>query len=168
MNITGQTRQIFLAFLLALTALVSGCESTPHSVPGNYTLRFQANPQVNASAPLKVRVLLLKSDASFMSADFWSLQNNADSALGANVLNSDEFFLMPGQLSKVLKGQTPPEARYVGIMAEYQSLDGKKWRISVPIPVQGETPFYAFWTTSADSLEADIVLDATGVRAVSR
>jgi type VI secretion system protein VasD len=168
MNIPGLSRQILLAFFLTLTTLVSGCESTPHSAPVSYTLNFKANPQVNASAPLKVRVLLLKSDATFMSADFWSLQNNAESALGANLLNSDEFFLMPGQLSKTLTGQTTPEARYFGVMAEYQTLDGKKWRISIPLPVQGETPFYVFWKSSADSLEADIILDVTGVRAVSR
>lgn len=168
MNIPGLSRQILLAFILALTTLVSGCESTPHSVPGNYTLHFQANGQVNASAPLKVRVLLLKSDATFMSADFWSLQNSAESALGANVLNSDEFFLMPGKLTKTLTGQTPSEARYVGVMAEYQALDGKTWRISIPLPVQGETPFYVFWKSSSDTLEADIILDVTGVRVVSR
>jgi type VI secretion system protein VasD len=168
MNISGLARQYLLAFFLALTTLVSGCKSTPHSAPTSYTLRFQANPQVNASAPLKVRVLLLKSDAAFMSADFWSLQSTAGSALGANLLNSDEFFLMPGQLSKTLTGQTSPDARFFGIMAEYQTLDGKKWRISLPLPVQGETPFYQFWTSSSDSLEADIILDVNGVRAVSR
>mgnify|MGYP004723448767 FL=1 len=75
---------------------------------------------------------------------------------------------MPGQLAKALTGQMTPEARYFGVMAEYQTLDGKKWRISIPLPVQGETPFYVFWKSSADSLEADIILDVTGVRAVSR
>ena len=168
MNIPRLSRQVQLAFFLALTTLVSGCKSTPHSVPTGYSLHFQANPQVNASAPLKVRVLLLKSDASFMSADFWSLQNNAESVLGTSLLNGDAFFLMPGQLTKTLSGQTPPEARYFGVMAEYQALDGKKWRISVPLPVQGETPFYVFWKSSAETLEADIILDVNGVRVVSR
>ena len=70
-------------------------------------------------------MLLLKSDADFMSSDFYSLQNNASATLGANLLNSDVFFLMPGQLSKTLSGQSDPEARYIGVMAEYQKLDGK-------------------------------------------
>ncbi len=69
-------------------------------------------------------MLLLKSDAEFMSSDFYSLQNNASATLGANLLNSDVFFLMPGQL-KTLSGQSSPEARYIGVMAEYQTLDGK-------------------------------------------
>lgn len=107
--------------------------------PLRYNLQFQAHPQINDSAPLKVRVLLLKSDADFMSSDFYSLQNNASATLGANLLNSDVFFLMPGQLSKTLSGQSSPEARYIGVMAEYQMLDGKKWRVSLPLPVPGET-----------------------------
>ena len=161
-------RQLILAFFLTLTTLVSGCGSTSHSVPASYTLQFQAHPQVNASAPLKVRVLLLKSDATFMSADFWSLQNNAGNTLGANLLNSDEFFLLPGQLTKTLTGQATPEARYIGVMAEYQALDGKKWRISIPLPVQGESRFYEFWKWSSDSLEASVFLDVNGIRVVSR
>ena len=103
-----------------------------------------------------------------MSADFWSLQNNADSALGGNLLNSDEFFLMPGQLSKTLTGNSSPEARYIGVMAEYQALDGKKWRISLPLPVQGESHFYEFWKPSEDALEANIFLDVNGIRVISK
>ncbi|MCT8156078.1 type VI secretion system lipoprotein TssJ, partial [Klebsiella aerogenes] len=134
MNNNSLLRQVMLAFYLFLFTLVSGCGSSSHSDPARYNLQFQAHPQINRSAPLKVRVLVLKSDAEFMSADFYSLQNNAQKVLAGNLLNSDEFFLMPGQLAKKLSGQSSPEARYIGVMAEYQSLDGKKWRISLPLP----------------------------------
>lgn len=116
---------LWSVFYAAIFALVSGCTSSSHSDPSRYNLQFQAHPQINESAPLKVRVLLLKSDADFMSSDFYSLQNNASATLGANLLNSDVFFLMPGQLSKTLSGQSSPDARYIGVMAEYQMLDGK-------------------------------------------
>ena len=109
--------KLWLVFYAAVFALVSGCTSSSHSDPSRYNLQFQAHPQINDSAPLKVRVLLLKSDADFMSSDFYSLQNNASATLGANLLNSDVFFLMPGQLSKTLSGQSDPEARYIGVMA---------------------------------------------------
>ncbi|MGG7446611.1 type VI secretion system lipoprotein TssJ [Kosakonia oryzendophytica] len=168
MNNNSVVRQITLVFFFVLATLASGCGSSSHSVPTSYNLQFRAHPQINESAPLKVRVLLLKSDATFMSADFWSLQNNADSVLGANLLNSDEFFLMPGQLSKTLNGKSAPEARYIGVMAEYQSLDGKKWRMSLPLPVQGETRFYEFWKSSSDELEANIFLDVNGIRVITR
>ncbi|HBM7637937.1 TPA: type VI secretion system lipoprotein TssJ, partial [Enterobacter asburiae] len=114
--------KLWLFFYAVIFALVSGCTSSSHSDPSRYNLQFQAHPQINESAPLKVRVLLLKSDADFMSSDFYSLQNNASATLGANLLNSDVFFLMPGQLSKTLSGQSSPEARYIGVMAEYQVL----------------------------------------------
>lgn len=104
--------RMWFPFFALILALIGGCTSSSHSDPSRYNLQFQAHPQINDSAPLKVRVLLLKSDADFMSSDFYSLQNNASATLGANLLNSDVFFLMPGQLSKTLSGQSSPEARY--------------------------------------------------------
>lgn len=168
MNNNSLLRQVMLAFYLSLFTLVSGCGSSSHSDPARYNLQFQAHPQINRSAPLKVRVLVLKSDAEFMSADFYSLQNNAQKVLAGNLLNSDEFFLMPGQLAKKLSGQSSPEARYIGVMAEYQSLDGKKWRISLPLPTSGETPFWQFWKLSADQLQANLYLDVNGIRVVQQ
>lgn len=168
MNNNSLLRQVMLAFYLFLFTLVSGCGSSSHSDPARYNLQFQAHPQINRSAPLKVRVLVLKSDAEFMSADFYSLQNNAQKVLAGNLLNSDEFFLMPGQLAKKLSGQSSPEARYIGVMAEYQSLDGKKWRISLPLPTPGEIPFWQFWKLSADQLQANLYLDVNGIRVVQQ
>ena len=104
--------RMWFPFFALILALIGGCTSSSHSDPSRYNLQFQAHPQINDSAPLKVRVLLLKSDADFMSSDFYSLQNNASATLGANLLNSDVFFLMPGQLSKTLSGQSSPEALY--------------------------------------------------------
>ena len=165
---TKTFHQLGLAFFAVIFTLLSGCTSSSHSDPSRYNLQFQAHPQINDSAPLKVRVLLLKSDADFMSSDFYSLQNNASATLGANLLNSDVFFLMPGQLAKTLSGQSSPEARYIGVMAEYQTLDGKKWRVSIPLPVPGENHFYQFWKWSADELQANVFLDVNGIRVISQ
>ncbi|WP_320751956.1 type VI secretion system lipoprotein TssJ, partial [Enterobacter roggenkampii] len=76
--------RLWLFFYAMIFALIGGCSSSSHSDPSRYNLQFQAHPQINESAPLKVRVLLLKSDADFMSSDFYSLQNNASATLGAN------------------------------------------------------------------------------------
>lgn len=161
-------RRTFLAFFLAALTFLSGCVSSSRSIPSRYSLNFQAHPQINNAAPLKIRVLLLKSDADFMSADFYSLQNNAQTVLGANLLNSDEFFLTPGQLRKTLSGQSTLETRYLGIMAEYQTLDGKKWRISLPLPAPSEDNFYTFWRWSSDELLASVFLDIDGIRAINQ
>lgn len=84
MNRQRYLRLSIQALFLMAFALLSGCGSSSHSVPTHYSLVFRAHPQVNDAAPLKVRVLLLKSDADFMSADFYSLQNNAAGLLGGN------------------------------------------------------------------------------------
>ncbi|MCK8410992.1 type VI secretion system lipoprotein TssJ, partial [Erwinia amylovora] len=81
-------RLVTQAFLLAAFTLLAGGVSTSRSVPAQYSLVFQAHPQINNSAPLKVRVLLLKSVAVLMAADFYSLQTNPQGVLGQNLLNS--------------------------------------------------------------------------------
>ena len=149
-------------FLTALT-LLAGCISSTRSDPSRYSLLFQAHPPINDAAPLKFRVLLLKSDADFMSADFYSLQNSAQTVLGGNLLNSEQFFLLPGQLHKTLSGQRTPEARYLGVMAEYQSLNGKKWRLSLPLPREDESEPADGWYRESDVLQARIVADNGGV-----
>ncbi|WP_067703830.1 MULTISPECIES: type VI secretion system lipoprotein TssJ [unclassified Erwinia] len=160
-------RLVLQAFFLMALSAITGCSSSSHSEPSQYSLLFRANPQINDRAPLKVRVMLLKSDADFMSADFYSLQNNAPALLGNNLLNSEQFFLMPGQLNKKISGQSTSDARYIGILGEYQSLDGKKWRISLPLPTPGSGSAYKFWQSSSDELKADIIADVSGLRAVS-
>ncbi|AVJ18219.1 type VI secretion system lipoprotein TssJ [Serratia rhizosphaerae] len=158
--------------LLMLGALLlSGCMSSAKSVPSRYSLTFDAVPQVNAAAgqrpaPIKVRVLLLRSDAEFMDADFFSLQNDAKSVLGNSLLDSDQFFLTPGQNGKKLNGQSTLETRYIGVIAEYQNLDGKAWRISLPLPAPTETNFYKVWQFSPDELQAHVVADVNGLRIV--
>lgn len=159
-------RPALWALFLSVTVLLTGCLSSSHSVPSRYGLQFQAHPQVNDSAPLKVRVMLLKSDADFMSADFYSLQNNPQAVLGSNLLNTEQFFLMSGQLSKKISGQSTADARYIGIMAEYQSLDGKKWRISLPLPDPSESSAWKVWQWSSDELNAEIIVDVSGIRMV--
>lgn len=167
MTLFSFQRPVIRTLFLAVMVLLAGCSSSSHSVPSHYGLQFQAHPQINDGAPLKVRVMLLKSDADFMSADFYSLQNNPQAVLGANLLNTDQFFLMPGQLNKKISGQSIADARYIGIMAEYQSLDGKKWRLSLPLPDPSQSSAWKFWQSSSDELSAEIIADISGLRVVN-
>ncbi|CAI0782695.1 type VI secretion system lipoprotein TssJ [Serratia quinivorans] len=160
-----------LVFLLLGALVLNGCMSSAKSVPSRYSLVFDADSQVNTAAgqrpaPIKIRVLLLRSDAEFMDADFFSLQSDAKSVLGNSLLDSDQFFLTPGQRGKKLGGQSTLETRYIGIIAEYQNLDGKAWRISLPLPKPTETNFYKVWQFSPDELEAHIVAGINGLRTV--
>ena len=67
----GLAKWIWPFLLLLLTA----CSSSKPDI-ARYNLHFQAHPSINSGAPLKVRVMLLTSDAEFMSADFFNLQNH--------------------------------------------------------------------------------------------
>lgn len=145
-------------------SVLTGC--TSHSVPTHYSLAFQSHPQTNNTAPLKVRLLLLRSDADFMSADFYSLQNSTAALLGGNLLYSEQFFLMPTNSSKTVTVPAAPEARYIGILAEYQTLDGKKWRLSLPLSATGSSTPEAIWQASSDELKVNISADAGGLRVV--
>ena len=150
---------------LLMVVMVSACSSSNDQAQMRYKLYFQAHPGVNTSAPLKVRVLQLKSSADFMGADFYSLQNTAQKVLGNNLVNSDEFFLSSTQSNKLLTGPLPAEVRYIAVLAEYQSLDGKKWRVTLAVP---DTSERHFWQFSSNELKADVILDIKGIQVITR
>lgn len=70
-------------------------------------------------------------------------------------------------MNKTLSGQSSLDARYIGVMAEYQALDGKKWRISLPLPAPSDSSIYKFWKWSSDELEANVFLDVNGIRVIN-
>ncbi|WP_415860458.1 type VI secretion system lipoprotein TssJ [Pantoea cypripedii] len=167
MALTLTTFRLRQWLLPLLVLLLTACSSSQTPV-ARYNLNFQAHPQINAGAPLKVRVMLLTSDAAFMSADFYSLQNQPATALGNSLLNTQEFFLRSGQLSKTLTGKSLPEARFIGVMAEYQTLDGKVWRLALPFPDGDNSSFWQFWKSNDGELNARIVADINGLRPVKQ
>lgn len=159
----GLAKWIWPFLLLLLTA----CSSSKPDI-ARYNLHFQAHPSINSGAPLKVRVMLLTSDAEFMSADFFTLQNQPATALGNTLLNNQQFFLMSGQLSKTLRAKSLPDARFIGIMAEYQKLDGKVWRLALPFPDSDSSSFWQFWKSNDGELNANIIVDDAGMRPVKQ
>lgn len=161
----GNTR---IAILCMVFWALAGCSSSPEQSVTSYGLKFERKAQVNDSAPLKIRVLMLKSAAGFESADFYSLQNDAQNILGDHLVGSEAFFLTAQQPGKKISGQSKGEARYIGIIAEYQQLDGKKWRLSLPLTGQEKSSFFSFWRWSSDESETVIVADADGLRVVNQ
>ncbi|AOM40241.1 type VI secretion system lipoprotein TssJ [Xenorhabdus hominickii] len=140
---------------------MTGCSSTPKLPP--YKLIFNSVSGVNDSAPLKIHVILLKSNEEFMSADFFSLQNKAQDTLGDKLVNEDRFFIRPSQHTHCLVEKNLPEANYIGIIAEYRQLDGKKWRISFPVPIPEKPSFYEFWRSSPDELNVCVKATNNGL-----
>ncbi|WP_455820040.1 type VI secretion system lipoprotein TssJ [Pseudomonas cerasi] len=159
-----RTAQLRNGLIVLLVWTLMACSSSSTPPLAWYNLDVQAQNQLNGGAPLKIRVLLLSSDAEFMSADFYSLQNQSATVPGSAQLNTQQFFLTPDQRSKTLRIRSLPETRFIGIMAEYQALDGKVWRLSLPVP-EGESPsFWAFWKRNDGELNARIVVGVNGLR----
>lgn len=158
---------VLASLILALTVL-TGCMSSEKTIPSLYEITFDATNDINSTmseppAPLKVRIFYLNSDNTFMSEDFYSLQNEALSVLGKNVIDSEQFFLIPGQKGKKITGQNALGAKYFGVIAEYRQLEGKVWRLILPMPEPTTTNFYKFWQFSPDKMEARIDVAASGL-----
>ncbi|CDH27035.1 conserved hypothetical protein (putative lipoprotein of SST VI cluster) [Xenorhabdus bovienii str. Jollieti] len=148
--------------------VLTGCSSSEQKKSPPYQLIFRATNNVNDSAPLKIHVILLKSTSEFMSADFFSLQGHAQAVLGNKLINSEQLFLLPFQHKYFLLEKNIPEANSIGIFAEYKQLDGKKWRIALPVPIPEPPAFYKFWTSPPDTLDICIQVTANGLNFIDK
>ncbi|MBD2810178.1 type VI secretion system lipoprotein TssJ [Xenorhabdus sp. Vera] len=159
---------LFFTLITFFLIILTGCSSSPkQEVLPSYKLIFEAKNKVNDSAPLKIRVFLLKSKIEFMSADFFSLQSNAQTILGDKLLNNDQFFFLPFRHKYFLLEKNIPGVGYIGLFAEYKQLNGKKWRISFPVPVPEQPSFYEFWASSPDELSICIQVTSNGLNAIN-
>ncbi|WP_228005638.1 type VI secretion system lipoprotein TssJ [Xenorhabdus sp. BG5] len=153
----------FLSIVSITTALIAitGCSSKANLPP--YKLIFNSASNVNDSAPVKIDVFLLKSNEEFMSADFFSLQDKAQNTLGDKLVNKNLLFIRPFQPTHCLLEKNQPEANYIGLIVEYKKLNGKKWRISFPVPVPEKPSFYEFWRTPSDELRLCVKVTNNGL-----
>ncbi|PHM45635.1 outer membrane lipoprotein [Xenorhabdus mauleonii] len=154
-----------LLFFILIT--LTGCSSSPkqEKLP-LYKFIFTATKNVNDSAPLKINIVLLKSNIEFMSADFFSLQANVQTVLGDKLINAEQFFLLPSQHQYFWSEKKIPKASYIGIFAEYKQLNGKKWRIALPVPVPEQPSFYEFWASPPDELMICIQVTDKGLNSI--
>lgn len=152
-----------ITVFIGLLMLLSGCMSSSREVPADWQLTLDSAAGANAGAPLKIRVFVLRSDANFQSADFYSLQNSASTVLGADVLDTQQRFLTAQHPQQVINGHPSLDAHFIGVIAEYATLNGKAWRITIPLPAPTETNFYKFWQFSPDALHGRVTATAAGL-----
>ncbi|MDN6859262.1 type VI secretion system lipoprotein TssJ [Pseudomonas sp. CAN2814] len=142
-------RQVLLAAGLAL--LCNGCSSdaaSPAPAPEEgtrVTLQLQADSRLNPtpegySAPVRVRLLELRSAAGFERADYFSLAEHAATVLGNDLIAQDEWLLQPGE-QRELTRHLDPATRQLALMVGYRDLDRAQWR-SVLQPVAGQAASY--------------------------
>jgi type VI secretion system protein VasD len=128
---------IHASAILGLTVLLSGCGSAP-AKPAEAKARIIASQQVNPNSagrpsPIHVRIFQLKEDGAFMGADFWSLMDKEQATLGASLVQRLEYDLVPGE-SKDFPLKISPEARVLGVMAEFADYRNAQWRVVAQAP----------------------------------
>jgi type VI secretion system protein VasD len=78
-------------------------------------------------------VFELANNAQFSSADYFALIGQGGVPLGKEMLTSEEYVLMPGEV-KVTRKRLMPTSRYLGVVAGYNRLNGRVWRAIAPLP----------------------------------
>ncbi|MFC5472459.1 type VI secretion system lipoprotein TssJ [Paraherbaspirillum soli] len=152
---------MFAAGLLACTA--AACSTAP-PIKEQTRLEFQievsaaVNPdQQGRPAPIMVRVIELKSPATFDSADFFSLQDDGVKVLGADALVTDEFILRPGD-KQTIRRKSHPQATTIGVLAGFRDLGKSVWRATYKLPAAPDAAWYRA-AIPADKAKLKIYLD---------
>jgi type VI secretion system protein VasD len=100
-----------------------------------------ANPDARGRAtPVVVRYYLLGNSGPFEAADFFSLFDSDDKALGATMVSREEVTLKPGDsISSKLSPQV--EAKALGVFVAYRDPNKTQWRAVVPVPPNKTTAY---------------------------
>lgn len=120
-------------FIIALgaTGLVAGCQSGPPK-PSTVTINLAGQAGMNpgpggGDRPVTVLVMRLRSTGKFNSADYFALQGDAGTALGGDLIGSDQMAVGPGKAaSKTITVE--PEATALGFVALIREPGGRNWR----------------------------------------
>ncbi|MFD9898323.1 type VI secretion system lipoprotein TssJ [Mesorhizobium sp. NPDC059025] len=120
-------------FVIALgaTGLLAACQSGPPK-PSTVSVNVSGGAGMNpgpggGDRPVTVLVMRLRSTGKFNSADYFALQGDAGSALGADLIGSDTISVGPGKVAaKTITVE--PEATALGFVALIREPGGRNWR----------------------------------------
>ena len=133
-------RQTGIAAVLAIS--LTGCfgakdEPPPPLPPTKIELRVEAAQDVNPNkegkaSPVLLRIYELKGLSSFNAADYFAINQQDQTALGADLARKQEVMLRPGEKKTYF---IEPEAGtgFLGAYAGFRNLGSARWRVSAPI-----------------------------------
>ena len=135
-----------LIFAALILSFLSGCTSIPKPPIAQLSLNVQknVNPRVNEkkeseSRPIVIRVYELKSLATFNESDFFSVRDHYREVLSNELLNSEEFYLVPNQKLRLTRPLNL-DTRYIGVVAAFREIETAQWRASTAVPVDERFP----------------------------
>lgn len=108
----------------------------PQPVPVKGTITAAANLNPSATqrpSPLVLRIYELRSDAAFEKADFITLYQSEQAAIGPDLVLKDEFVLTPGE-NRPYERTLSIETRYLAIFGAYRNVERAVWRAITAVP----------------------------------
>lgn len=116
------------------------------------------------AAPILVRIYELKSEASFESADYFSLHASDKTVMGADLLVREEFILRPGEVKKIRR-MSHPELTAIGVVAGYRELAQTEWRVVQKVDSAPEAAWYRA-VLPANKVKLEIALQGKGIQLI--
>lgn len=156
-----------VGILFGCLFILSACGSVDRHVPLPYAVTFDVAADVNPDirgrpSPIVLKVFQLKSASAFESAEFFALQDKPDNALGAQLLSVDRMILRPGEV-RTIRYTGNAEARAIGIVAEYRSLETNRWRLTLALPEGKQPSALRFWQGSPREAKFAIAVRNGGI-----
>lgn len=158
---TSAIRAVRLAGLLTLTLALGGCGvwdfvvgkdkdklglkdvpipkevAMPVPADSRVEVLITASPMVNPdldgrASPVVVRLYQLASAEAFKEADFSSLYEADEKALGKSMLGRIEMIMEPGGV-KAIATKANTEVAFMGVVVAYRKYETAKWRALYPL-----------------------------------
>ena len=125
---------VFLSACTAVNSGVGGMFNFDTDLKLVFSIADNINPdeQDNAS-PLFVRFYELKSDKAFNQADFFSLYEDDQGALGEDMLGKRELKRMAPGEAREERFVVAPDTRYVALFAEFFQFKDAKYKVIFPV-----------------------------------
>lgn len=128
-------RSFLITSALGAGAFLTGCMG--EAAPAVLSVRAQGQAGMNpgpggADRPVTITVLQLASSAAFDAADYFALQNPS-TALGSDLIRSDQLVLAPGgSATKAITIQ--PGAAVIGVVGGFRTPAGRTVRSKIAAP----------------------------------
>ena len=129
-------------------ALPAPAPAAPPAVPTSITITAPPEAKIKAAmtvaagpdanpdsagrpSPVVVRVYQLRTDAAFSKAEFFTLFDDDQKALGQELISRDEFVLAPSE-KRTLDVSVASETRFVAAIAAFRDIRNAQWRAVIP------------------------------------
>ncbi len=79
------------------------------------------------ATPISLKIIQLKDDSLFMSADYSSLEKDLKGSLGKTYLDHDEYIIDPKQFKYIDFSEVDEDTHYIAVLAFYRDYNNVKW-----------------------------------------